>query len=427
MKTKILNFINKFQQYFKIDFFYLIKGGSWLTAGRLINVFAAFLLSLAWANWIDKETFGNYQYILSLVGIISIFSLPEMDTAVTQAVARKFEGSFIRGFKVQLKWGILGSLSALFIAGYYWIQNNQNLSSCFLIVALFLPLFNASLIYLGLLTGRKLFDIQVKYDAITQLIATAIMILTLFFIKEFLLGVPIYIILCLIIFIYFLSRTLLRTFFLVITNLKFKPNKKEDTKTIGFGIKLSFSGIIDSLTGNLDKILLFHYLGAIDLAIYSFAKLVPEQIRFFLIRPINLMSLPNFSVRSQKELKKTIFKKIYYWTVLISIFVLIYILLAPFVFQIFFPKYLSAVPYSQLYALSIIPLSFPIIGNIFKAKMMLKQIYQLKIIPSIIRAGLFLILIPLFGIWGAILGVVLARIFNAFFISILFKTTNKEN
>jgi len=426
MKTKIINLIRKFQQYFKIDFFYLIKGGTWLTLGRIINIITAFLLSLAWANWIDKEIFGNYQYILSLVGIISIFSLPEMDIAVTQAVARKLEGSFIRGFKTQLKWGVLGSLSALGIAGYYWIQDNQNLSLSFLIAALFLPLFNASLIYIGFLTGRKLFNVQVRYDAITQLIATAIMILTLFFIKGFSLDVPVYIILCLLVFTYFLSRTLLRTFFLIVTKLKFQPNKKEDAKTIGFGKRLSFSGVIDVLTGNLDKILLFHYLGAIDLAIYSFAKLVPEQIRFFLVRPIGTMSLPKFSLRPKKELEKTIFKKIYCWTALISVFVLVYIILAPFIFNIFFPKYSSAISYSQLYALSVIPLSFPIIGNIFKAKMMLRQIYQMKVIAPIVRASLFFILIPLYGVWGAVLGVICARTFNALLVSILFKRANEN-
>ncbi|MHA1751334.1 MAG: hypothetical protein ACTSYZ_03105, partial [Candidatus Helarchaeota archaeon] len=130
------NIILFLQKYFKIDFFYLIKGEFWLMTGKIISMITSFFLSLAWANWISQNIYGNYQYILSLAGIISIFSLPEIGTAVTQAVARGFEGSFLKGFKTQLKWGLLASLSALGITGYYWSQGNKNLPLCFLIIAL---------------------------------------------------------------------------------------------------------------------------------------------------------------------------------------------------------------------------------------------------------------------------------------------------
>lgn len=87
-------------------------------------------------------------------------------------------------------------------------------------------------------------------------------------------------------------------------------------------------------------------------------------------------------------------------------------MVAPFLYQIFFPKYLAAVSYSRLFALSIIPLCFSF-GAVFRAKMMIKQIYQMKIIASLVRASLFLILIPLYGIWGAVIAILGARTFNA--------------
>ena len=407
------DFIQKLQDYLKIDLVYLIKGEFWLMSGRIISLIAAFLLSLAWANWINKEIYGSYQYILSLIGIISIFSLPEMGTAVTQAVARKLEGSFLRSFKIQLKWGLLGSLSALSIAGYYYLQGNKNFPLPFLIIAVFLPLFNASIIYFSFLMGRKLFNVQVKYDGVTQVISAAIMILTLFFIKTFLFDIPGYIILLIVIIVYFLSRTFLRSLFFLITKIKFKPNLQEDSKTITFGKHLSFSGFIDVIAGNLDKILLFHYLGAIELAVYAFATLVPKQITVFL-KHINNLALPKFSISPRQEIKKTIFKRIYYLTLLLSVIVFIYIIIAPFVYQIFFPKYLDAVSYSQIFALSIIPLSTSVVGGIFRAKMMTRQLYQTRTIVPIIRASLFLLLIPSYGIWGAILGILGTRIFTAF-------------
>jgi len=268
--------------------------------------------------------------------------------------------------------------------------------------------------------GRKLFNIQVKYDSITQIIAAFIMILTLFSIKQFLFDIPTHIILLLTIIVYFLSRTILRFFFLIKTKIKFVPNIKEDPKTVNYGKHLTLAGAIDIFSGNLDKILLFHYLGAIELAIYSFAILVPKQINMFL-KHIGALALPKFSTRSKEEIKKTIIKKMFYLAILISILVLIYIIIAPYIYQIFFPKYLNSVSFSRIYALSIIPLSFAIIGEIFRAKIMTKQIYQIRIVPSLVRAGLFIILIPLYGIWGAVLGILGTRIFYVFFAFFLFR------
>ena len=420
LKDKIFLLIHKLQKYFKIDLFYLIRGEFWLMLGKTISIITSFLLAMAWANWVDKSVYGNYQYIFSLIGIISIFSLPAMGTAIVQAVARGFEGSFISGFKAKLKWGILSGLAALSISGYYWIQGNINLPLSFLIIAILLPLFNASIIYASFLIGKKLFNIQVKYDAATQIIATFAMILTLFGIKQFLFDIPTYIILLLIISVYLLSRTILRFFFLIKTKIKFIPNTKEDPKTITYGKHLTLAGAIDIITNNLDKILLFHYLGAIELAIYSFAILVPKQINVFL-KHIGALALPKFSVRSKKEIKKTIIKKMTYLSVLVSILVLVYIIAAPYIYQIFFPEYLTSVSFSRIYAISIIPLSFALIGEVFRAKMMTKQIYQIRIVVSFIRAILFITLIPLYGIWGAVFGLLGTRIFYVFFALFIFR------
>ena len=419
MKNKIYQFIYKLQRYFKIDFFYLIKGETWLILGKVINSIVVFITALAWANWIDRDIYGNYQYIFSLVGIVSIFSLPEMEAAIIQAVARNFEGSFIKGFKTKLKWGLLGSLLTLIMAGYYFFQSNLNLSLALLIAALFLFIFNASLSYTGFLTGKRLFNIQVKYDSITQVIAGTIMFLTLFLIKKIFFNWPSHIVLFLIISVYFISRTSLRFFFFIRTKKRFLPNTKEDFKTISYGKKLSFSGVIDTLASSLDKILLFHYLGAVELAVYAFAVLVPQQINVFL-KHISALALPKFTVRSKDEIRETLLKKIFYLAILITFLVIIYILTAPFIYQIFFPKYLDSLAYSRIFALSIIPLSFSM-GAIFRAKMMIKQIYQMKIIVPLVRAGLFLILIPLYGIWGAVIGVLITRTFSAFLSVFLFK------
>jgi len=73
---------------------YFLTQGSYLSIGHVISIICGFLLSIAFARFLPKEIYGQYRYILSVVAILAIFTLPGLKTAITQAVARGFEGSF---------------------------------------------------------------------------------------------------------------------------------------------------------------------------------------------------------------------------------------------------------------------------------------------------------------------------------------------
>lgn len=420
IKAKIQNMVERSQKRFGIDFKYLIKGEFYLMINKAVNLIAALGLAWAWANWSTPDIYGSYQYIFSITIIISIFTLPGMGMAIIQAVARQLEGSFLAGFKVKLKWGILSSLSSLIIALYYFWQGNAFLPWCFIVIAVFLPFFNALLVYIKFLVGRKLFKVQAKYDALTQIIAAGAMFLTIFLIKDLFDNSSKTIALLLLIGVYYISRTLLRFFFFTLTKNKFKPNNKEDPKTISYGKHLTFTGLLGTVSEHLDKILLFHYLGALELAIYSFAILIPRQLKTILTH-ISTLAFPKFSVRPTKEIRKTLLKKIYYLVGLMGLGVIIYIAIAPWIYKIFFPQYTQAIQFSQIYALSMIPLCFSFIGDIFKAKMMTKEIYKIRIIGPIIKIVLSLLLIPIYGIWGAVFSVLFSRSINVFIYLYLFR------
>ena len=101
-----MNYINKIggwtykilrrsQKYTGTDNVYLAKSGFWLTLGQFFSLVVTFLSAVAFANLLDPTTYGNYKYVLSLLGILAVFCLDGMRTAVTQAVARGFEVLFI--------------------------------------------------------------------------------------------------------------------------------------------------------------------------------------------------------------------------------------------------------------------------------------------------------------------------------------------
>jgi O-antigen/teichoic acid export membrane protein len=185
------------EKYFKTDMVYLARGGFWLTLGQTISSLSSFLLVVAFANLLPKETYGTYKYVLSIAGILAISTLSGMSTAIIQAVARGYEGSLVPALKTKIRWGLLGGLAGLILAGYYFYQGNITLTVSFLISAVFLPFMDSFGIYDAFLQGRKLFDISAKYGIISQIIAVIILITTLFFTKN----------LFFILFVYFLDFT----------------------------------------------------------------------------------------------------------------------------------------------------------------------------------------------------------------------------
>ncbi len=383
------------EKYAKTDMVYLAHGGFWLTLGQIISSASSFLLAIAFANLLPKEIYGTYKYILSVCSILTIPTLSGMNTAIVQAVARGYEGSFIQTLKIKIRWGMLGGLASFILAGYYYFQGNTTLTISFLVSTVFLPFMDSFAIYDSLLQGRKLFGISTKYGIFSQIIAIASLVATLFLTKN----------LFLILLAYFIPWTLVRFIFFKLTLKKFPPNPQQDPKTISYGKHLSLIGIIGTVAAYLDRILIFHYLGAAEVAIYLIAIAPIEQIKG-LFKNIPTLVLPKLAQRSFEEINSVLYRRLLQLFLIGGGIALIYILIAPYFFKIFFPKYISSINFSQLYALAIIllsPISF--LSGIGQAKLTLmpkSYLYQANLSSQILLIIMLLFLTPAFGIIGVV-------------------------
>jgi O-antigen/teichoic acid export membrane protein len=410
LKSRIYHLLRKSEKYTQTDMVYLAKGGFWLTLGQIISSTSSFLLAIAFANLLPKESYGIYKYVLSIAGMLAISTLSGMGTAITQAVARGYEGSLIPALKTKIRWGLLGGLASLILAGYYYLQGNATLTISFLISAVFLPFMDSFGIYDAFLQGRKLFDVSTKYFIISQIIAVSALIATLFFTKN----------LFLILLAYFASWTLMRFIFLKITLKKFPLNQNQDPKTISYGKHLSLIGVIGTIASYLDRLLIFHYLGATEVAIYSIAIAPPEQIKG-LFKNFNILALPKFSQRSKEEIKKTILSKTLKIVLITIPVIVVYVILAPFIFKLFFPKYLDAILFSQIFALSLIVAGGVIPYTALQSQIAQKELYLFNFSSSIFQIISLFIGIYFFGIMGAIIARIASRLFNFIMVSILIK------
>lgn len=412
IKQKIYFLLRKSEKYTKTDMVYLAKGSFWLNLGQIISSIAGLNMAIALANLLPPETYGVYKFILSFLAILTIPTLNGMNTALIRAVAQGNEGTLWPAVKEKIKWGALGTLGAFIMAGYYFYNQNIALVMCFLIMAVFIPFINTFTIWVQYLNGKKKFKLIGKYQTIMRILVVASIIITVFFTKNILV----------ILFIYFTATTLIRFLFFTIITKKYPPNNKIDYPSIGYGKHLSLMGILTIIAKQTDKILLFHFLGPVQLAVYTFSLRPIEEM----LNPLNNLakiSAPKLSQRPINDLKKSIPGKMFRLFLVMIPIVGIYILIAPYFYQFLFPKYTDSVIYSQTFALTLLFFPNMLMSQTLIAHAKKKQLYITRTLVPGFKIILFFILLPIYGIWGAIATSLLTNLFGTFILLILFKKT----
>lgn len=381
---------------------YLAKGGFWLTTGQIVSSISVFILAIAFANLVPKETYGTYKYVLSITGILTVLTLRGMDVSVFHAIARGFEGVFFRALRTRIAWGLLSGIASVALSAYYYINGNNTLALSFLIIAGFLPLMDSLEIYQSFLRGKKLFQLSATYGALSQIGSVVALITTVLLTQN----------LFIILLVYFASWTLLRFILMIVSIKKYPPNQNYDPKTISYGKRTSVINILDTIVSSVDGLLIFHYLGAVNLAVYSFAIAPISQIKN-LTGHIPTLAMPKLATRSSREINELLKKRIALLFALGVAIALLYMVAAPYIYQIFFPKYLDAVFFSQIFSL-IIALSLPqaIFGAAISSKLTLippKMLYLWNL-SGVIFIIFALIFVVKLGVIGVIVGRLIALI-----------------
>ncbi|HMB65977.1 MAG TPA: polysaccharide biosynthesis C-terminal domain-containing protein, partial [Patescibacteria group bacterium] len=124
------------------------------------------------------------------------------------------------------------------------------------------------------------------------------------------------------------------------------------------------------------------------------------------------LALPKLSQRKATELQESVPGKMLKLLLLLLPIVAIYILIAPYFYQFLFPQYTEATVYSQIFALSLLLFPKFLMGQTLTAHALKKQLYTLQITGPSFKIILLLILLPLWGIWGAIIALMATEVFG---------------
>lgn len=394
----------------KTDLRYLIGGGSWIILGQVISTGTAFILAIAFANLLPVATYGAYKYLLSIASFFAIFTLPGMITAVTRAAAQGKGSTMHDALRLRVLSSLIGSAAATVAGGYYLIQGNFELGAGLLVIALTLPFFDTYALYNAYLSGRRLFRSQTLLHVGTQLVSMLSVLVALFFTDR----------ITILLAAYFVPLAALR-FGIYRSIARGVPQNSRDADTLRYGSHLSVMSILGVASQTVDKWLLWHFLGPIELAMYAFAVGIPEQLKGPM-KGVGDLALPKFSERSHVDMQRSL-KVLWYRTGLYGLALLAialsYIALAPTIFSFFFPQYISSVLYSQIFALSLVSGITVVPQAALAAHKKTAEQYAINSVHPVLQIILFLVLIPSHGVLGAVTALLLSRVLMTIFTLVL--------
>ena len=400
-KQRLHDILRKTEKYTKADMVYLAKGGFWITFGQSMSTLLSLVLIIAFANLLPKETYGTYRYILSLASILNIFTLTGMNSAVARAVAIGHEGALRTSVIYQLKWNFLMFAAFFVLGGYYLVNENMLFATSFFILGLFIPPTLALNTYGAYLEGTKKF----KFASIASVLSTSLYVIGVLT-AILLSGAVVWLIAA-----YALTTFASTLFFYVIIVYKFKPPAAADTQeTLKYGRELSFIGFIAPISSQIDKIILTHFWGPAQLAVYSLAMAVPDRA-ISIIKNWVGVGFPKFATKTPQEINTVFYRRIFQGMFVGAVIAIAYILISPYLFKYVLPQYLDGVFYSQILAITFV-FAMPnrYISLLFESQKLSRLIFIRSLIQSFIAILLYIVL----GIWGGILGLVTAQVLNSF-------------
>jgi O-antigen/teichoic acid export membrane protein len=296
------------------------------------------------------------------------------------------------GTRAKFRWGLLGAVALIGFAGYQYAHNSPTLALLFIIAGLALPFMESLSLYASYFNGTKRFSSWALADIVSQAISTGALIGTLLLTK----SIPVLMV------AYFIPYIISRACIYYIARPPIS-NSKDDGELVSYGQSLTLLQVITRTMASLDQIVLYHFMGAAQVAIFSLAVAVPNRIQS-VFKASGSLAFPKFANQEPREIARSLPRKMVFFLLFVLATCATYVLVAPFLFIHVFPKYFDSISFSQIaifYTISAITYPF---GSYLFAHKKLRDNYTIAIGGFIIKAFCLALFVPLYGIWGAIIG-----------------------
>lgn len=398
------NTLKKTENLLSIDVRFYGKSMSLFSLAHATGVLRGLATTFFLARWLPKEAFGQFRFIIAMFAMMGFFSLSGMNSAIIRAVANGDTIVAHKAFKKILTFSPLGSLALLLVALERWFRGEVTVAYGLVIAAVAFVPYSVAGLYGAILQGEENVKKLTAYAIVNNVLFAAGFVIAIYGHVELLWIMP----------VYFGLDIAIRGF-LTWKELGRLPKHGEVGTHLSLGKHLSLMGAFQSIVAQLDQFLLQQFGGYANLATYSIAIILPEQIKNY-INSVSGLVLRRFSQyeKSEKILEST--RRHFYVTIAgAAVIILVYAIAAPILVPWLFPKYEDAVPLTMVYAVGLIGIS-SMVGVFFaQAHNQIRQLWRYYTANSVLAFATDLLLIPIFGAWGAVFAKTGTRIVSLFF------------
>lgn len=313
--------------------FHVFKQSFWVMLRQGVSVGIGFFLFTWLARFVPPTVFGDYQFILSLLVLASVTSLPGLNTALFQAVARGYDGEYTSVVRKSFLWSLLGVPLLGVVSFYFFFVGRTTVGWGLLLAGVFLPFFYAPNTWDSFLQAKRRFDRSAQW-AILQTLGSAFV--SLWAARTYpgqllpLLGA------------YLFSYAAFNGIYFW-KSLAYKENARRDTTTFPYGVFLTKINAFEILANQLDKIVVGLLLGSNTLAVYFVGNMLARTI-FDTSKAFTSLALPTIATQHTANFRR------YWllWLILIPVTGVMLWVLPYLVTWLFSDRYAAALRLAQI-------------------------------------------------------------------------------
>lgn len=381
---------------------YFIGKGAVLLPLNVTALGLGFVSTILFARMLTPAQFGQYSFVLATSMLINFLALPGMQTAIAQAAAQGFDGVLARATRVRVKFSLLGSAALVAIGFLSWQSHGPEVAVGFGLAALVFPMTHAVDGYWHHLTGRQLFEQMARWRLVQIIVPTVAVWIALVLTRMFLWALA----------ASFISSAVLNMWFYQQARRRFCRNSELKPGALGYGSRLSVLGVLKSVEGRADHVLLGAFLPAEQLGWFNMGDRISDAALKTPWTIVSQMLFPRLAEVPEKEARRRTLVWGAYLVIGFLGIVAVFWILAPLVLPwLLGPAHRESIRLSQwlaLIAAGSVPWSvFEVYAHARAAE---RSLWISRLVVTLTHLATLPIFLLWWGVTGVLLSIVVSRV-----------------
>lgn len=383
---------------FRIDAHYFARHSSLVLLGHAVSIIRGIITGYLVARLFRKEIYGEYQFILSVVGMLGLFGLSGLGNPVSRAWARNQSFSLRTVARFQLGVCLIGSLILLACIPFLGHYHRESLWPLFVAAAVLFPLPSVTVtLFGGYTVGKARFDLALRASLIWSTLMVLATAAILVFRQSALLmlvagmGIPSLVYIA-------MSRG-------IRPPVPTEAAPDQTRTIIRYGLQYSLATLPADLVWYIDKLMISHFLGLGQLATFSVAILIPEQVKIFLKQFLPVTFAKQAMGDDTRERRRKLMRVVILGMGIFAVGIAVYIALCPWLIPLLFPNYDAKVVIllTSICAATLITNPGSLLEQYLEAQAMVREIKFTNWNAAVAFLLSLVLLVPTYGLLGAIL------------------------